>query len=126
MSGHALVEFVVPLVRQAVHTVGAPPSIPPSSASAYRPPADAVLARMRPPGTDWLFVKLYVESERAEALLAGTVRQFCNAQLNAGRCASWFFIRYSDPDPHLGIRLRGDPNRLTQDLLPKCARGVGT
>ena len=118
-SGHALVEFVVPMVRRPAHPqpVRAPAVTPPARAAA--PPPNPVLNRLRPPGTDWLFVKLYGAADREEALLAGPVREFCDAQVWAGRCASWFFIRYGDPQPHLRIRFRGDPNRMLAELLPE-------
>ena len=118
-SGHALVEFVVPMVRRPAHPqpVRAPAVTPPARAAA--PPPNPVLNRLRPPGTDWLFVKLYGAADREEALLAGPVREFCDAQVRAAHCASWFFIRYGDPQPHLRIRFRGDPNRMLAELLPE-------
>ncbi len=46
-------------------------------------------------------------------LLTGPVAELCEEALATGEAASWFFIRYADPDPHLRLRFRGDPDRLT-------------
>lgn len=78
-----------------------------------------VFARARPPGSDWLFLKLYCPRLLEEELLAGPVRDFCNEISQAGLSDAWFFARYSDPDPHIRLRFRGDPNRLLGRLLPE-------
>jgi thiopeptide-type bacteriocin biosynthesis protein len=36
----------------------------------------------------------------------------------SGSARRWFFVRYADPDPHLRIRLQGDPEWLWKELLP--------
>lgn len=129
--GHALVELVVPLVRQPrAERRGPFVAQSPSDGSDATPGHDRaprpftaavepVLERMRPPGSDWLYLKLYGDAAREEALLAGPVQAFCQARVRASRCAMWFFIRYADPEPHLRIRFRGDPNRLVDELLPE-------
>jgi lantibiotic biosynthesis protein len=123
-SGHALVELVVPMARPAVRPQPARSVVVTPAPGMVLPSADPVLNRLRPPGTDWLFVKLYGGADGEEALLAGPVREFCDRQVRAARCASWFFIRYSDPQPHLRVRFRGDPNRMLAELLPEvCAWG---
>ena len=37
--------------------------------------------------------------------------------------SGWFFLRHGDPDPHLRLRFRGAPERLTGELLHGCAPG---
>ena len=85
---------------------------------------DAAL-RLRPPGSEWLFVKLYCPRPIEDDVIADPVRSFGEEALAAGWADAWFFIRYSDPDPHLRLRFRGTPERLTGRLLPAiCAWGA--
>ena len=37
---------------------------------------------------------------------------------NSGLARRWFFVRYSDPDPHLRVRWQGEPDALLRHLLP--------
>lgn len=53
-----------------------------------------------------------------EDLIAGPVRHFAEGALEAGLIEAWFFVRYSDPEPHVRLRFRGTPDRLTRELLP--------
>lgn len=118
-GGHHIVELVVSLgLRGAPSngTVGVAPN-------ERRSPAlttDAV--RLRPPGSDWLYLKLYGPRSGEDELLAGPVRSMCREIDDAGIVDDWFFVRYADPDPHLRVRFRGAPGRLTGTLLPRlCA-----
>jgi thiopeptide-type bacteriocin biosynthesis protein len=36
----------------------------------------------------------------------------------------WFFVPFSDPEPHLRLRFRGDPRGLTERLLPELRRAL--
>jgi lantibiotic biosynthesis protein len=47
------------------------------------------------------------------------VRSFCEFVRSAALAEEWFFIRYSDPDPHLRVRFRGAPERLVGQLVPE-------
>ncbi|MFL5699107.1 MAG: lantibiotic dehydratase [Ktedonobacteraceae bacterium] len=84
-------------------------------------PAQTVLAvdRLRPPGSEWLFVKLYCPNVFEEDLIAYPLRIFAEEALASGLVEEWFFIRYNDPDLHLRLRFRGEPERLTGQLLPQ-------
>ena len=75
-------------------------------------------ADLRPPGSDWLFVKLYCPPDSETELLSGPVRAFARDVAGEG-FADWFFIRYSDPRRHIRLRFRGEPARLLADLLPR-------
>jgi thiopeptide-type bacteriocin biosynthesis protein len=100
-DGHYVSELVVPLVRDEVEP------------EPRRVQASAPGLRMRPPGSDWLFAKLYHLPTFENDLLTGPVREFCADTEN------WFFMRYADPDPHLRIRWHGDPRWLTEVLAPR-------
>jgi thiopeptide-type bacteriocin biosynthesis protein len=74
-------------------------------------------ARLRLPGSDWLYLKLYGPHATDDDVIAGPLGSFGEFVSAAGLCDGWFFLRYADPDPHLRIRFRGTPDRLTGPLL---------
>ncbi|MDE2365434.1 MAG: lantibiotic dehydratase [Betaproteobacteria bacterium] len=125
-DGHYLSELVVPLVLrpfnrkepalQQTAIESEEPGPPPTPVSAAN--------RLRPPGSDWLFAKLYCPAVLEEEFLTGPVRDFCHDVSRKGLASGWFFVRYNDPDPHIRLRFRGDPNRLIAQLLPEvCSWG---
>lgn len=109
-DGRHLVEFVVPLKRRRLAVLPEPEPVKRGSI--------APLQRLRLPGSDWLYAKLYSGRTRHDDLLAGPVREFAGAALKNGLAESWFFIRYNDPDPHIRLRFQGEPPRLLSQLLP--------
>jgi thiopeptide-type bacteriocin biosynthesis protein len=88
-------------------------------AAAARPVAAA--ERTRAPGGDWLYLKLYAPAATHEDLVAGPVRELCAEALACGAADLWFFLRYHDPDPHIRLRLHGEPQRLAAELWPRVA-----
>lgn len=78
----------------------------------------AVVQRRFPPGSEWLFAKLYAGPSQLDGILRRVVRPLVERALGSGAADSWFFIRYGDPDWHLRLRFHGDPARLTAELLP--------
>ena len=121
-GGRFLAELVVPLALTARQ--------PPGTSNGQRRPAPAEPVareeRLRPPGSDWLYLKLYGPREDEDELLAGPVREQAEAAVRDGLASSWFFLRYGDPDPQLRLRFRGEPERLTGGLLPRlCGWAAG-
>jgi thiopeptide-type bacteriocin biosynthesis protein len=112
-AGRFLAELVVPL------RLATPPAPPPTAPvpPGRRPPARR--ERLRPPGSDWLYAKLYGPRQDEEELLSGAVRELAEAAVRDGDADGWHFLRYGDPEPHLRLRFRGDPGRLTGVLLPR-------
>ncbi|HEX2195493.1 MAG TPA: thiopeptide-type bacteriocin biosynthesis protein, partial [Actinomycetota bacterium] len=74
--------------------------------------------RSFPPGSEWLYAKLFSGTAVADSLLLDVVRPLVRDAQRSGAADAWFFIRYADPDPHLRVRLHGDPERLTGEVLP--------
>jgi len=98
--------------------------IPFEAAASPRPQAIALpsgfvapAVRTYPPGSEWLYLKLYGGPASADRLLAELeplLREIGAQQL----WDRWHFIRYRDPDPHLRLRFHGVPSRLLAELLP--------
>jgi thiopeptide-type bacteriocin biosynthesis protein len=99
-------ELVVPLIRR---TSVPAPSVTPTVGGCADP---------RPPGSDWIYVKLYCPSDMESDLLTGPVRALAREAAVDG-FTDWFFIRYSDPRRHIRLRFRGEPARLLSDLVPR-------
>ena len=114
-GGHFVTEFMVPLVLK--EAAPQTPAESPRLNSSVHPVATEI--RLRPPGSDWLFAKLYYPRTFEEDLIAGPMRTFCAFVRAAGLAEEWFFIRYADPDPHLRLRFRGTPERLVGQLVPQ-------
>jgi thiopeptide-type bacteriocin biosynthesis protein len=107
-EGAYMHELVVPFVRTEESARAATPARKPMTG-----------ARRFAPGSPWLYVKLYGGITNAEAVLRDTVWPFAREVRAEGLASQFFFIRYADPDNHVRVRFRGDPARLTGELLPR-------
>lgn len=101
-------EVQIPFVTKRATQLNAP-------ASTLRPAGRRSFA----PGSEWLYVKLYSGPGMADGLLSEVVAPIVTEATARGEIDSWFFIRYSDPESHLRLRLHGDPRSLTGELLPR-------
>nr|BBH87004.1 lantibiotic dehydratase [Thermosporothrix sp. COM3] len=110
-EGHYLSEFVVSLGRQRSEPMR-PPMLP-----AFK--AHTAIPRLCPPGSDWLFLKLYCAPSLQESLIAQMIRPFAQEALQERLATDWFFLRYLDPDPHVRLRFHGEKETLLQRLLPR-------
>jgi lantibiotic biosynthesis protein len=75
--------------------------------------------RVRPPGSDWLYLKMYGPRSGEDELLVGPVRSLCHEIHDSQIADKWFFVRYADPRPHLRLRFHGSPQQLTEVLFPR-------
>lgn len=95
-GGRYLTEFAVPLRRSDPHQ---------EWSCAERP---QVLARrterIKPPGTEWVYVKLYCSPLQQCDLIVDVAHMFDTA--SEARGLQWFFVRYSDPLPHIRLRAK--------------------
>ncbi|MEU9047819.1 MULTISPECIES: lantibiotic dehydratase [unclassified Kitasatospora] len=128
-DGRHICELVVPLVRAraaAVDPAGLDghPAGHAHTAAAVTSAADTVAAgtRFRPPGSDWLYLKLYGSPWQQDELIAGPLRTFAEFATAAGLADNWFFIRYSDTDSHLRIRFHGERSALLGPLMDQACR----
>jgi thiopeptide-type bacteriocin biosynthesis protein len=74
-------------------------------------PATSV-ARVHPPGSEWLFAKLYGGPATLDRVLRDVVAPIVEQLRAESDEWGWFFIRYGDPDWHLRVRFHGDPSWL--------------
>ncbi|WP_254614159.1 lantibiotic dehydratase [Myxococcus sp. CA056] len=80
--------------------------------------ATASVPRTFPPGSEWLYAKLYTGTATADRLLTLTLAPVLRKLTETGAVSHWFFLRYGDPDWHLRLRLHGAPQRLYAEALP--------
>lgn len=111
-EGRFVHELVLPFGRAHPRAVG--PSV------ARGPAARAAPLRWPrwPPGSPWLYVKLYAGTAGAERVLREVVGPTIRSALASGAAEEWFFVRYADPDWHIRLRLRGVPGRLLAEVAP--------
>jgi thiopeptide-type bacteriocin biosynthesis protein len=112
-DGRFVHELIVPLVRK--RTPDAPRPLAVAAAS-------SALRRHFPPGSEWLYVKLYTGAAQADQLLRQVLAPLVRELRSDRAIDGWFFLRYADPDWHLRIRFHGDPARLTGEALPRLHR----
>jgi len=56
------------------------------------------------PGDSWLYYKIYAGANTSEHILKSVIKPVSQQLVSEGICDQWFFIRYSDPKPHLRLR----------------------
>jgi thiopeptide-type bacteriocin biosynthesis protein len=115
-------ELVVPFVlkepaRRAVDVAGRSPRRSPAVQPALR--------RSFLPGSEWLYVKIYTGPSQLDELLERLVREVIAPQ-PVGVIDRWFFLAYADPDPHLRVRMHGEPSALTGHVLPMLERALAS
>jgi thiopeptide-type bacteriocin biosynthesis protein len=118
-EGRFLNEVLIPFARKPREAAAGE-----TAAGAPRPQripvVEAAAARRSfPPGSEWLYAKLYTGTATADGLLREVVAPVAREAMSAGETDSWFFIRYGDPEWHLRVRFHGDPARLQSGVLPR-------
>ena len=58
------------------------------------------------PGDEWLYFKIYGGIKTCDDLICGKLYSLMSRLKRSGEISQWFFIRYSDPDFHIRLRLR--------------------
>ena len=117
-EGRFLHELLVPLVVRPREAARAAVAARGEAPEKGEPAAAPAIRRSFPPGSEWLYVKLYTGTSTADGLLREIVGPTVREALASGAADSWFFIRYGDPGWHLRVRLHGDPAALHGRVLP--------
>jgi thiopeptide-type bacteriocin biosynthesis protein len=130
-DGHYVCELSVAVVQDPAKARKAPVHVrTPAPVPVPDPPTPprelpARSSVIRPPGSEWLFLKLYTPKFLEEELIAGPIRKFARHAVERGLADDWFFIRYGDPDLHVRLRFRGDPAKLVSELAPAAFAWLG-
>lgn len=103
-GGFYINQFVAALVRQDSTYTGH-----------TRTGAEQGIARSFPPGSEWLYYKIYCGTGTIDGLLTDMVQPITGTLNAGGLIDQWFFLRYADPNPHLRLRLH----------LPRAATDTG-
>ncbi|MBW3570018.1 MAG: lantibiotic dehydratase [Gemmatimonadetes bacterium] len=103
-------EVIIPLVRSALPDPGERTSAAhvPAAAGAGARPA----VRAHPPGSEWLYAKLYCGRGSAEQVLRDIVAPLVWKARSELAVHGWFFLRYADPEFHIRLRFRADPRAV--------------
>lgn len=70
------------------------------------------------PGSEWVYLKIYTGSNTADQILIKKVNHIIHQLEADAAIEKWFFIRYSDPDFHLRIRLLLNEQSKAGFVLP--------
>lgn len=112
-------ELVVPLrVRRDVASPGSSAPRSPAAQLPRREPHTATPPRRFPPGSEWLYLKLYSGPAEADELLDQVVGPLSREFATRAEVRGWFFIRYADPESHLRWRIRSTPATLWREIWP--------
>lgn len=117
-GGGYLSELVIPVIRRQPD----PDTRPTTPRPAHRASTVDRKDRHRPPGSEWLYLTLYGPKSGQDELITGQLHQFAEDAMGSGIADRWFFLRYADPDPHLRLRLHGQPEILMSQVLPQATR----
>lgn len=98
-------EIIVPFVRPPA----APSAATETTAIVPGRRRTTTVTRVFPPGSPWVFAKLYGGAGVADRVLREVVGPTSRRLLRQGVIARWFFIRYADPDEHVRWRLEAAP-----------------
>jgi thiopeptide-type bacteriocin biosynthesis protein len=110
LEGHFVAELVVPFVRSERRAE--------LTAQARRTRSSNGFQHSFPPGSEWIYAKLYAGPAGIDELLRDELGPLAVEAVASGAADGWFFVRYVDPDWHLRLRLHGDPARLNSEVLP--------
>jgi thiopeptide-type bacteriocin biosynthesis protein len=113
-------ELVVPFVRRLPSTASDGLSCPGvmECAGTGGPGLSGRARRSFPPGSEWLYAKLYTGPAMLDQVLRDVVGPVVERALGTAAADRWFFVRYGDPDWHLRLRFHGWPERLHGEVLP--------
>lgn len=105
-------ELMLPFARGAASpaTIAAPASA-----------TSSAVPRRFPPGSRWLYAKLFCGEATADTILREAIAPTVEEVRAEGLADGWFFIRYNDGGHHLRVRFTGEPARLLGDVWPRVA-----
>ncbi len=118
-EGRFVHELIIPFVRKIE-----PEPQERRAGEFVRAPSVDRAVRTFPPGSEWLYVKLYAGTEGVDRLLREVISPLVAKLLTSGAADQWFFIRYADPEWHVRLRFHGTAERLHDEALPALHEAV--
>jgi thiopeptide-type bacteriocin biosynthesis protein len=112
-EGSFVHELAIPFVKGAEKKETKPAPVPMAQA-----------VRRFPPGSEWLYFKVYGGHSSSDDVLREVIRPVVDKATQTGAADRWFFIRYGDPDWHIRFRFHGDPARLMSEIFPLVQEGL--
>ena len=64
------------------------------------------------PGDEWVYLKVYCHPATSNSILIKCVKNIVTGLKKQNILKSWYFVRYSDPDNHLRIRIQTNPDDI--------------
>jgi lantibiotic biosynthesis protein len=112
-------ELIVPLILQSKGQKSAEMMDFQEASGHYWYPPRALNERERHllPGEEWTYLKLYSGSKRQNEIIAGPLREIVYKLEAQELINDWFFIRYTDPQPHLRLRFHAASPQTHDQLL---------
>lgn len=71
------------------------------------------------PGDKWLSLKLYGNSRRLDEFIGFNIMPLCKELLVQNEIEKFFFLRYSDPESHIRLRLHGKKEIIQNKIFPE-------
>lgn len=69
------------------------------------------------PGSEWLFFKIYTGGKSADNILINYIRPYTDKLLSEKSITEFFFIRYTDPNFHIRLRLKISSKNYFTDII---------
>lgn len=123
-EGRFVHELIVPFVSGKSEAEKNGGGVEEKSGRQLEPAISPASRRRFPPGSEWLYAKLYVGTATADHVLREFVQPLVEKSLRSRAADGWFFIRYADPDHHLRLRFHGRPERLLGNVQPMLYEAV--
>jgi thiopeptide-type bacteriocin biosynthesis protein len=73
-------------------------------------------SRVFPPESDWKFIKVYGGTSSLDDILVRELGPLLFSLSASREISRWFFVRYSDPEPHLRLRLQMSDGNASSSL----------
>lgn len=110
-EGNHYCEISVPFVKNADYarkenSIKAPP---------YSPDTNEI--RDKFPGSNWLYLKLYVGEEKINEFLIGYLYPFIEGFRHEGALKEWFIVRYCESESHLRLRIHSQSFEMISTIL---------
>lgn len=70
-------------------------------------------------GEEWVYYKVFCGKRTADRILSEIIKPLTIALLDANAIDKWFFIRYTDPEPHIRLRFHLAKNTALCEVIEK-------